>query len=210
VTAKLYYIHDPMCSWCWGFRPTWLKLRASLPADVAVENVLGGLAPDNDQPMPTGLRAAIQGHWRAIETRLGTPFNHAFWTDCQPRRDTYKACRAVVAASLRDREEDMIEAIQQAYYLRALNPSEPETLVRLAGEIGLDQAWFGDILFSAETEAEFGRQLRLAQALGASSFPSLRLEAGGRVQPIQHDYQDHRISLEEIERAQKKPRITPG
>ncbi|MFT6977114.1 MAG: putative protein-disulfide isomerase, partial [Shewanella psychromarinicola] len=21
--TTLYYVHDPMCSWCWGYRPTW-------------------------------------------------------------------------------------------------------------------------------------------------------------------------------------------
>ncbi|MEF1187337.1 DsbA family protein, partial [Vibrio sinaloensis] len=21
--AKLYYVYDPMCSWCWGYKPTW-------------------------------------------------------------------------------------------------------------------------------------------------------------------------------------------
>ncbi|MCP4060185.1 MAG: DsbA family protein, partial [Pseudoalteromonas sp.] len=22
--TKLIYVHDPMCSWCWGYKPTWL------------------------------------------------------------------------------------------------------------------------------------------------------------------------------------------
>ena len=29
--AVLVYVHDPMCSWCYGFRPTWVGLRAILP-----------------------------------------------------------------------------------------------------------------------------------------------------------------------------------
>ena len=52
MQAILYYLHDPMCSWCWGYRPTWLKLKAALPHYVQVEYLLGGLAPDNDEPMP--------------------------------------------------------------------------------------------------------------------------------------------------------------
>jgi protein-disulfide isomerase-like protein with CxxC motif len=57
----------------------------------------------------------------------GTEFNFDFWTKCQPRRDTYKACRAVIAASQQNAEEAMIEAIQKAYYLRAMNPSEHDS-----------------------------------------------------------------------------------
>ena len=46
MPAVLYYVHDPMCSWCWGFRPTWLALQDQLPEGVRVQRLLGGLAPD--------------------------------------------------------------------------------------------------------------------------------------------------------------------
>ncbi len=49
-----------MCSWCWGFRPAWLDLRAHLPQDVELMTWVGGLAPDSDQPMDTALRDQLQ------------------------------------------------------------------------------------------------------------------------------------------------------
>ncbi len=36
----------------------------------------------------------------------------------------------------------MIHAIQNAYYLRAMNPSDTATLIELAGEIGLNKQQF--------------------------------------------------------------------
>jgi len=152
MMSTLYYIHDPMCSWCWGYRPAWQRLKAGLPAQVRTENLLGGLAPDNEQPMAPEQQRAIQGHWRRIQEMLGTEFNFDFWANCQPRRDTYKACRAVVVAAAGGLEEEMIEAIQRGYYLRAMNPSEPETLAKLAGEIGLDVMEFSHGLLSVDTE----------------------------------------------------------
>ena len=187
-----------MCSWCWGYRPTWLQLRSELPAKVRVINVLGGLAPDSDQPMPLELRQTIRGHWSQIRELLGTEFNFDFWTRCRPRRDTYKACRAVVAAAGQGAEEEMIEAIQRCYYLRAMNPSEPDTLVQIAGEIGLDTERFARDLFAAETEVEFQRQLTLRRRLGIRSFPSLVLQATGHTMPLTLDYRDYRIPLREI------------
>ena len=83
--ATLYYYHDPMCSWCWGYRPTLQKLFSSLPEGVTRTNIVGGLAPDSDQPMPEAQRAAIAGYWRRIEDMLGAEFNHDFWTRCEPR-----------------------------------------------------------------------------------------------------------------------------
>lgn len=199
LLAYLYYVHDPMCSWCWAYRPTWLKLQAELPAEVKLVNLLGGLAPDNDQPMSADMQQAIQGHWRKIQAMLGTEFNFDFWTHCQPRRDTYKASRAVVVASRQGLEEEMIHAIQRAYYLCAMNPSEPQTLVQLASEIGLDRGTFETALFSDETNTEFRRQLGLARGYGVRSFPSLVLKVNNKVSRVSLDYQDHLVSLQEIQ-----------
>lgn len=189
-----------MCSWCWAYRPVMLQLRDSLPAGIKWQNVLGGLAPDNDEPMPEHTRSMVQAHWRKIESSLGTEFNFGFWTKNQPRRDTYKACRAVIAASFQDEGERMIESIQKAYYLRAMNPSEPSILVELAVELELDSTRFMEDLESAKTEAELQAQLRLRDKLTVRSFPSLVLEHDSRYQIIRHDYVDYGKSLEEIER----------
>jgi putative protein-disulfide isomerase len=198
ILAILYYIHDPMCSWCWGYRPTWSKLKASLPPGIEVVNLLGGLAPDNEQPMPAELQQTIQGHWRKIHALLGTEFNFDFWTQCRPRRDTYKASRAVVVAAESGLEEEMIHAIQQAYYLRAMNPSEPETLVQLAGVLGMNTDTFRSALVSEQTDQEFRRQVGLARRLGVRSFPSLVLKIQDRINRVSLDYKDHRVSLQDI------------
>ncbi len=192
-----------MCSWCWAYRPTLLQLRENLPASVKWQNVLGGLAPDSDQPMPEQTRLMVQGHWRQIESSLGTQFNFDFWTKNQPRRDTYKACRAVIAASRQGAEEEMIESIQKAYYLRAMNPSDIPVLVELAVELGLDRALFLADLGSVQTEAELHRQLLLRDKLMVRSFPALVLEQNSRYEFIPHDYLDYRNSLAEIDKAKQ-------
>ena len=197
-----------MCSWCWAYRPSMLLLRKNLPDEIQWQNVLGGLAPDSDQPMPEQTRLMVQNHWRKIESTLGTKFNFDFWTKNQPRRDTYKACRAVIAASRQHAEESMIESIQNAYYLRALNPSDPLILASLADELGLDKGLFMKDFGSAQTEAELARQLLLRDRLGVRSFPSLVLEHQSAITRIRHDYQDYRTSLAEIQSRLSQSAIT--
>lgn len=199
-TATLYYIHDPMCSWCWAYRPSMLLLRENLPGKVTWQNVLGGLAPDSEEPMPEQTRLMVQTHWRRIESTLGTEFNFDFWTKNQPRRDTYKACRAVIAASNQHAEERMIESIQKAYYLRAMNPSDPVILGGLAVELGLDHGRFMEDFGSAQTDAELRSQLLLRDKLMVKSFPSLVLEHHSGLKLIGHDYENYRNTLAEIER----------
>jgi len=198
LPATLYYIHDPMCSWCWAYRPALLQLREHLPVGIEWQNVLGGLAADNDQPMPEKTREMIQGHWRKIESSLGTPFNFDFWTENQPRRDTYKACRAVIAASFQQAEEAMIECIQKAYYLRAMNPSDLSVLVELATELGLDRARFEVDLVSRRVESGLRQQLRLRDKLKVRSFPSLVFNQDSTYQLIPHDYQDYSQTLTRV------------
>jgi putative protein-disulfide isomerase len=95
----LYYVHDPMCSWCWGFREEWQKLQAELTGIVNIEYVLGGLAPDTDQLMPIAMQQTIEDTWKKIQQEIsGVNFNFDFWKLNKPKRSTYPACRAIIAA----------------------------------------------------------------------------------------------------------------
>ena len=129
---------------------------------------------------------------------LGTEFNFDFWTDCKPRRSTYPSCRAVIAAGLQNHADEMIRAIQQAYYLRVMNPSDRETLVTLAVELHLDKQRFVQDLKSAETEAEFQRQLDFTRRSPTNGFPSLAIEFDGQLVPVIQDYKSYANTLEHI------------
>lgn len=200
IMPTLLYFHDPMCSWCWGFRPAAQELFAHLPAGIERRNVLGGLAPDSDAPMPQAQRQMIMGHWRRIESLLGTRFNYDFWKKCEPRRSTYPACRAVIAAANQGREEQMILAIQQAYYLHAKNPSDLKTLYDLGRKLGLDRKRFTTDLESKATEQELQLQIAYSRQVGVDGFPALALERDGRLTKITVDYLSYKTSLSQIER----------
>lgn len=190
-TATLYYVHDPMCSWCWGFRPVWKQVQQALAGRVNIRYVLGGLAPDNDQPMPADMQANIRDTWTSIQREIpGTQFNFDFWTKCRPRRSTYPACRAILAARLQGENYDteMLLAIQQAYYLQARNPSDIPVLTDLAAQIGLDSERFANDLSSGTCEQMLQQELALTHKLGVTSFPSLVLNCGDSNTLISIDY----------------------
>ena len=199
--ATIYYIHDPMCSWCWAFRPALDTLNANLPDHLQLEYLLGGLARDTDDPMPIGLRQQIQNHWHTIQTRVPeTRFNFDFWEQCKPRRSTYPACRAVLVAKVQDSQfqEPMILAIQHAYYLQARNPSDTETLIELADEIGLDVDKFTSDLHSEETQTLLKREVIFARQIGGNAFPMLLLGNNNSYHQILIDYTHPQNMLDEI------------
>jgi putative protein-disulfide isomerase len=181
--SRLYYFLDPMCSWCWAFRPALRKIEAQLPENVELIRMLGGLAADTDEPMPEAMRKKLQEIWRAIQLKVpGTEFNFRYWDVCTPRRSTYRACRAVIAAAQQgDYGPAMIEAIQRAYYLKARNPSDRSTLIQLARDIHLDADRFARDLDHPNTQVELERQIAVTKAYGVKGFPTLMLEtAQGR------------------------------
>jgi len=194
----LLYFHDPMCSWCWGYRPTWLKLLQLIPGSIHIEYIVGGLAPDSDQIMPKRMVNAIQTHWHRIESELGTQFNYDFWVECAPRRSTYPACRAVIAAKLQNAEQVMIHAIQEAYYLKAKNPSNIDTLVMLAENLKLNVEHFKRDLRSQQTEETLIEQVDLARKLDVPGFPSLVLKSKGSLYPIDVNYTDAKVTAKLI------------
>lgn len=195
---RLYYVHDPMCSWCWAYRPVLDTLKTRLPDSISWRNLLGGLAPDSHEPMPPQTRDMVMNHWRRIQDELGTPFNFGFWTRCQPRRSTYPACRAVLAAAEFDQEEAMIDAIQRAYYLHAQNPSDEDTLLDLAEELGIDRSGFQRVLRSTKINDELLRQVGQARSWQVRSFPSLVLAQDGRIDAVPVNYRDAVPTLEAI------------
>ena len=192
-----------MCSWCWAFRLSLNTLIEELPKEINIIRLLGGLAPDSDLPMPENTREYVLQNWRAIEKQVPeTKFNNDFWEKCKPRRSTYPACRAVIAAR---KQKDVFDtamtlAIQEAYYLEARNPSDYETLINLAEEIGADKNKFSKDVRSTETDKILEEEIQQSKSLDLKSLPSLLFIDGERKIRIEPDYLDAQVMLDQIVR----------
>ena len=200
-STTLFYIHDPMCSWCWGFSHTWNKVKNSLPSEINVQYILGGLAPDSSEVMPNEMREYIQMNWHKIEQKIpGVSFNYTFWDSCTPKRSTYPACRAVIAVKNQNSEleQTMVKLIQQAYYLDAKNPSEDDVLISLAKTLDLDIKQFTQDLNSEPTQQKLLDDIALMQSLEVSSFPSLVLQTTNGIKSITIDYNNPKLILNQI------------
>lgn len=198
MKKTLYYIYDPMCAWCYAFEQTFEHVKEKLNDDFEVVYIPGGLAPHSDITMPKAMQEKIQSIWYQITQVVGSKFNHDFWTKCTPRRSTYLACQATVAARLQNKEEAMIKAIQKAYYQEALNPSDESTLVQAAKTIGLDVDKFQKDLTSNEVIALFENDLNHRRKLGVNGFPTLLLQYKKECYPINIEYNNPSKMLAQI------------
>jgi len=198
MKAILYYVYDPMCSWCWGYAPTWQQLKDELTQHIKIVYGVGGLAEDSSTIMTDEMQVFLQRTWQKISQQLGTQFNYDFWQRCQPRRSTFPACRAILVARASGKELEMLAAIQQAYYLQAKNPSDIDTLQALAVDIGLDENNFLQQMGSQYIDKTLQAEIIKMRAMPISGFPSLVLVKDQTYTAIPIDYNDWRKSFDVI------------
>jgi len=201
MKPTLYYIHDPMCSWCWGFTKTYESLIEQLNGKVEVKRLLGGLAPDSDEPMPDKTKTMVLSAWHKIEKSIpDVTFNFDYWQLNTPRRSTYPACRAVIAAREQGEQFDLImtKAIQTAYYINAQNPSDFSVLLSLAIEIGLDADLFTNDINSPRVYEILLNEIKQARSLTVNFFPSIVIKNNQSVYSIPIDYLDAKTMLNAI------------
>lgn len=194
----LYYVHDPMCSWCYAFKPTLDKIKKKLKNNINLVYIVGGLAKHSQEPMPHEMRKKIEDIWYEIENQVGTKFNHDFWEKCTPRRSTYVACQTTMLARADNKEDEMLNSIQNAYYQRAMNPSDIDTLALLAEEIGMNKEKFIKDIKSEEIEKQLQDELNIRRSLNVRVFPSLILEYEKELYSIDIKYNDSDSMIKQI------------
>ena len=93
----------------------------------------------------------------------------------------------------------MTRAIQRAYYKEERNPSDDETLIELASELGIDAKQFSSALNTDEVKHQLQEEIDFSKKMFVESFPSLVLVTGETHFPILINYNDYKPMLESIE-----------
>ncbi|WAK00424.1 DsbA family protein [Methylobacter sp. YRD-M1] len=201
--TRLYYIHDPLCSWCYAFKTSLSALKQALPPGIEFKRLLGGLAPDSTEPMPLALQQSIQQAWHLIEQTVpGVKFNFAFWSNNTPIRSTYPACRSLLAARKQgiEFEDRLLACIQEAYYQQTQNPALDSTLFECSSQAGLDRKQFELDYRSHEIDRQLQQEIKMARSFGVCSYPSLILVQNDRISPVAVNYRNYGTMLDDIER----------
>jgi putative protein-disulfide isomerase len=178
----LWYVADPMCSWCWGFAPVIEAIKQAYADRLKPALLLGGLRPYTRDPLPEAQRREILHHWQQVHARSGQPFAFDGALPAGFVYDTEPASRAVVTvAELRPEQTfAMFKAIQHAFYAEQQDVTTPTVLSRLASTLGLAEGVFRP-LFESPAMAERTRaHFHKARAWGVQGFPTLILQKGDR------------------------------
>ncbi|MDB6047282.1 MAG: oxidoreductase [Pseudomonas sp.] len=197
MQARLLYVMDPMCSWCWGFAPVAEALvQQAQAAGVELHLVAGGLRTGSGAALEPTTRRYILEHWQAVAKLTGQPF---LFDSALPDGfvyDTEPACRAMVAARSLDPQMawGLVKLIQTAFYTEGRDVTQASVLVELAEQAGLPRIVFAEAFDSAEQLTATAADFTWVQDLGIAGFPTLLAERKGQLALLTNGYQ----SLDEL------------
>jgi putative protein-disulfide isomerase len=190
--ARLLYVMDPMCSWCWGFAPVADALvEQAKAAGLPLHLVVGGLRTGSGAALEPNTRRYILEHWQAVHDTTGQAFQFEGALPDGFVYDTEPACRAIVAArSLApDVAWKLVKEIQHAFYLEGRDVTKASVLAELAEKAGLPRIEFADAFDSAEQHAATASDFSWVQDLGIAGFPTLLAERNGQLALLTNGYQ---------------------
>lgn len=200
--AKLIYVGDPMCSWCYGFTPEIEAVRRKYENQLEIQMVMGGLNTKQNLPLDAEMRASLQGHWEEIALSTGQPFAYQILNKKGFVYNTEPACRAVVAVREIDstKSYSMFKAIQTAFYSKGIDITQTEELAKIAESIAINFEEFLKMYNSNFIKEKTKGDIQRAERNGIDGFPALILLHGEKVVFISNGYE----KAEKVEKALKK------
>lgn len=189
ANAKMIYVGDPMCSWCWGIAPTLHTLGAR--DDLSIRVVVGGLRPGAAaQPLDDRLRSLLAHHWEQVGLASGQRFDHSIleWEDWL--YNTELPCTAIVVMRRR-READTLRFfthIQESFFSGAIDITALESYPALLAGFDVDVDEFMMELASEKARTRAYEDFADARAMGVMSFPTLLLDVAGRKRVLARGY----------------------
>ncbi len=211
---KIDFVSDIACPWCVvGLRSleqALARLDGEVTADVRFHPFeLNPHMPPEGQDIAEHIAqkygstpeqlASSQESIRARGAALGFTF------DLNKRRriyNTFDAHRLLHWAALEGRQHELKQALFTAYFTDGRNPSDPEVLIDVATQVGLDPARAREILDSDRYASEVRERERFYAQQGISAVPSVivndryLIQGGQPVEAFEHALR--RIAAEPI------------
>jgi len=187
--ARLHYVYDPLCGWCYAAAPL---VKAAREVIELVAHAGGMLAGARRRAVTDDWRSYVMPHDRRIEALSGQPFGTGYFDGLLRDRtavlDSAPPTTAVLAADrLGGRGLDLLARLQTAHYVEGRRIADRDVLIELAQGIGLAREPFAaafDALVGAPTDAHFAHSRHFLHEIGGNGFPTFALEVGRRLELV--------------------------
>ena len=176
----LFYIGDPMCSWCYGMSDILKDTQEYCAKNgIKFQTIVAGLRASGQVLWDKRFKGFLKEEWTNISNRTGKKFSFEILDLLNFDYDTTPACKAVLISKILSFNNSKIvleffSKIQEKFYANSQDTKKLEFYKLICEDLNLDFEEFSKLFEDKsldkklQTEFIFGRNL-------SSSFPSLIL-----------------------------------
>lgn len=205
---RLVYGFDPLCGWCFAFRPTMQAIRAAYP-DVPITLMMGGLVVGSRVgPVSESREYLINGLEQVRRTAgvsAGAAFYEKLLADGTYISDSEPPCRAVYVAQqiAPDQAFDFADALPAAYYVDGQPLDSEDVLGALAAKHGIDAVTLLEHWRSDEARRGVQQAFMQARNAGFTSYPTLAYQRGDKLAMVAQGFAAPQQAVQRIAELRK-------
>lgn len=197
--AKLIYVYDPLCGWCYGFSTVIKQFTTEFAHDFDVEVISGGMIT-GDRIGPIGEVAGyISWAYKDVEKATGVKFGENFlqgtlktgkaiFTSIPPSValsvfKTYKPKEALAFAT----------RLQKAIYYDGIEPENLAAYGEIAKEFGINPLDFVSKMKEDKYLETTKQEFSMASVMGVDGFPTVFIEKNGKRMVLTRGYVNYSV-----------------
>ncbi|NLK65958.1 MAG: protein-disulfide isomerase [Campylobacteraceae bacterium] len=193
----LFYIGDPMCSWCYGFFGELKTIHEFCTKNgIKFEIVLGGLRVGGGDEWNETFKSFLRDEWLHIGKKTGQKFSFSLFELDEFNYDTGPACLAVFIARKMFAENndnslktlEFFAEIQKAFYEENRDITKPQAYESICQSFDISFDEFCAIFNSARARQELYNDFIKASKLGVRGMPSLMFMKDGKTTQVAAGY----------------------
>lgn len=176
--VDLYYVTDPICSYCWAVEPALGKFKELYKDYLNFHVIMGGLLEDWEgfADLANGINGPsdVSGHWREVGEAYRMPIDGSFWLT-NPVKSSFIPSRVykVIQKDNKDLALSFLRKAREAVMAFNKNIAEDDVLIEIVNSLGLKGEEIVKESYSADTQELLIEDFKIAGSLGARSFPSI-------------------------------------
>lgn len=195
----VYYIFDPLCSWCYGFTPVLQKFAQLQTSELEFRVMCGGMLIGDSEVYAHELGEDIKKGFSRIAELSGQTFGEAFYKRLEQTDLKLSSLPGSLAmATLRyyqpDQALEFAHEIQKAFYKEGKNPVSVQTYGECAEDFGMNASDFMRLMVDKERLQIVQKEFEIVRNWKVGSFPTLLYQNGEKALLFSRGY----CSLEEL------------
>jgi len=176
----LFYIGDPMCSWCYGMSDILKDTQEYCAKNgIKFQTIVAGLRASGQVLWDKRFKGFLKEEWTNISNRTGKKFSFEILDLLNFDYDTTPACKAVLIAKILSFNNSKIvleffSKIQEKFYANSQDTKKLEFYKEICEDLSLDFEEFSKLFKDKSLDKKLHNEFIFGRNL-SSSFPSLIL-----------------------------------